>query len=287
MLIRISRLVDDVFLLASNTLAGGGNSIVNFTAGSNTFTGDDVVIVAEDTVDGLSNVFFAVTSLQVLVDQGNVDSLEDPAGGTGTTEADADTTNFVSGVLGLVNVAAATVIFFNPAAALIGLQEVAFIDVGLFEEELTLFGTIGQGIALSLAQCEEVEGCAPNVTEEELQELIAGLEGRIEELERRLAEEESPAERQRLEELIAGYQEELQNFKGYLEELIAFFAAEEEEFEEDFEEEEFDDFDEEIPSGPPDVQTVETLAEMLKVVNARIQWLESLKDDPVERAQTV
>ena len=64
----------------------------------------------------------------------------------------------------------------NPATALIGLETLAFVDVGLFEEELTLYGQIGNGIGLALAQCEEQEGCAPNVTEEELNNIISSLD---------------------------------------------------------------------------------------------------------------
>ena len=51
---------------------------------------------------------------------------------------------------------------FNPAASLMAIQTLAFVDLSLFGQELTLFGAIGTGIALALSQCEEQYGCAPN-----------------------------------------------------------------------------------------------------------------------------
>ena len=92
-----------------------------------------------------------------------------------------------------------------------------------------MFGVIGQGIALALAQCEEIEGCAPNISEDELNEFIAQIEARLEELHRRSAEAKSDAEREKLEELITGYQEELENFISYREQLQAYLSVEEDE----------------------------------------------------------
>ena len=103
----------------------------------------------------------------------------------------------------------------NPATALIGLETLAFVDVGLFEEELTLYGQIGNGIGLALAQCEEQEGCAPNVTEEELNNIISSLEARVVELQRRLVDTTNEDSRSELEELIRGFSQELQNFLDY------------------------------------------------------------------------
>ena len=127
----------------------------------------------------------------------------------------------------------------NPATALIGLETLAFVDVGLFEEELTLYGQIGNGIGLALAQCEEQEGCAPNVTEEELVTLISSIEARLVELQRRLVDETNEDVRKELQELINGFDKELQNFLDYRQQLIEFLAAGEEEEEEDFEDEEW------------------------------------------------
>ena len=170
-----------------------------------------------------------------------------------------------------------TVAISNPAADLIGVEELGFIDTGLFEQDLTLFGVIGQGIALALAQCEEIEGCAPNVTEEELNEFIAQIEARLDELHRRSAEAKSDAETEKLEELIAGYQEELENFISYREQLQEYLAVDEEEFDEDFDEEDF--------GVEPDVDAIQKLGKMLETINARIQWLESLKGNPEDRAR--
>ena len=181
----------------------------------------------------------------------------------------------------------------NPATALIGLETLAFVDVGLFEEELTLYGQIGNGIGLALAQCEEQEGCAPNVTEEELNNIISSLEARVVELQRRLVDTTNEDSRSELEKLIRGFSQELQNFLDYRKQLIEFLAAgEEEEEEEDFEDEEELDEDldsllEESESSDDDteVDEVSRLAKVLETIKARIEWLESLKANTEERVR--
>jgi hypothetical protein len=140
-----------------------------------------------------------------------------------------------------------------------------------------LFGVIGNGIALALAQCEEIEGCAPNVTMEELNEFIEQIEARLEELLRR-ASEATGDEKAKLEELIAGYQEELENFVAYGQQLQEYLTVDEED--EEFDEEFDEDFGVE-----PDAAAIQRLAKILEVVNARIQWLESLKGNPEARAK--
>jgi hypothetical protein len=170
------------------------------------------------------------------------------------------------------------------ASNLIGLQQIGFIDTSLFEEELSLYGVIGRGIALALAQCEELEGCAPNVTEEELDQLIAGLQARIDELERRLAETENAADRRTLEALLAGYRQELANFLSYKEQLLEYTSGG---LEEDLDDGLGDDaFGEEI-IGPADQTAVEVarLNRILEVASQRLDWLESLKTDPESRAR--
>jgi len=78
--------------------------------------------------------------------------------------------------------------------------------------------------------------------------------------------------------LIAGYQAEVENFIQYRVTLQEYLAVEEddEEFEEDFEDE---------PFGAPDADAIQKLGKMLETVNARIQWLESLRGNPEERAR--
>ena len=104
----------------------------------------------------------------------------------------------------------ARVSFPNPAAVLTILQAVSFVDASLFEEDLSLFGVIGNGIALSLDQCEDAEGCAPAVTEEELGALIATLTERIARLESLLAAGEIAADE--AARLLDGYRDQLDNF---------------------------------------------------------------------------
>ncbi len=169
----------------------------------------------------------------------------------------------------------------NLAGNIFGLEQVASIDLGLFEEDLSLFSTIGNGIALSLAMCEEVEGCAPDVTEVELDELIIQLEGRIEELNKRLLEADSPEARAKIETLLSDYEQQIADFEKYKRELQAFYAADEEddaELDDDF----LDQFGDEAPTVE---QRVQSLRDILQTLQSRMEWLESLKADAGARAK--
>ncbi|MGV0005447.1 MAG: beta strand repeat-containing protein [Candidatus Porifericomitaceae bacterium WSBS_2022_MAG_OTU9] len=67
---------------------------------------------------------------------------------------------------------------FNPASSLT--QTSAFlIDTGLFEEDLSLFSAVGKGIALYLSMCEELEGCAPPIGLDVLDQLVAAAKDRL------------------------------------------------------------------------------------------------------------
>ena len=71
------------------------------------------------------------------------------------------------------------VILFNPTTQLSTVIGRLYLDLGLFVEELSLYGLEGAGLALFYSQCEEVEGCAPEATLEDLEELIAQLEEQL------------------------------------------------------------------------------------------------------------
>jgi hypothetical protein len=198
-------------------------------------------------------------------------------------EGDTNITNF----LGLdVNVAGIGAVLLNVqvnqdvgqanlAGSLIGLEQLAFIDVGLFEEDLSLFGVIGSGVALSLAQCEEVEGCAPDVTEAELDELIVALQARIDELEKRKTEA-TGADLAKINELLEGYRKELGNFEGYKQQLLEYYSGGD-----DFD----DEFDDEDSGAPTIGDQIQSLGRVLEVAQRRIEWLEGLKADPESRAK--
>ena len=167
----------------------------------------------------------------------------------------------------------------NPAVSLVGVTT-AFLDLGLFEEELTLYGQIGTGIALSLSQCEEQEDCAPSVTEEELVAIIDDLQQRIRVLEEELAGIADDRNRSRIEGLMVGYRDELENFIRYQQSLAAFIAAAEED---DFNESEL--LDENLSPGQRlrRDREVRSVADVLATISVREQWLESLKEDSETR----
>ncbi|MEQ8938286.1 MAG: hypothetical protein RLT30_06250, partial [Gammaproteobacteria bacterium] len=264
----------------------GSTGIIDASAGPVTLTAPpgaapSGAFVASDNLVGSENITLAFGGGEVDLATGAGEDVEfNGASISNDIFTDPQFEAFVNGALAALGVNITTTFSINPASALIGLETLAFIDLGLFEEELQLFGTIGTGIALALAQCEEQEGCAPNVTEDELNTLIATLEARIEELRRRLEENENTANRVELEGLIEGFNKELQAFNSYLAELQAFFSAEaalEEELEDDF-------IDEEpLLDGETGADEITVLAGVLETIQSRIDWLESLKEDPEER----
>ena len=71
------------------------------------------------------------------------------------------------------------VILFNPTTQLSTVIGRLYLDLGLFVEELSLYGLEGAGLALFYSQCEEVESCAPEITLEKLEKLIALLEEQL------------------------------------------------------------------------------------------------------------
>ena len=189
---------------------------------------------------------------------------------------DSDFRAFVSrlgGVLGTsrpLGLQLAQAFVFNPAARLTGAEALTFIDLSLFGQELTLFGAIGTGIALSLSQCEEQYGCAPNVTLEELDTLIAQLSARIAELERRRGEADE-ADHATIDVQLADYRAERQNFEAYRETFKRYILAEE--------------AADDLPGLPEagDTDEVARLTRALQGVRARIQWLEGLRGDAAKR----
>jgi hypothetical protein len=294
-------------MIAAGPIAGGDLGDIDASSGPIKLTAPpsannpSAALIAENTIVNSENITLSFGGIgEVDVAVGSEADLEFNGASLNTdVSTDEGFEAFILGVLSDIGltVGITTTFSINPASALIGLETLAFIDVGLFEEELTLYGQIGMGIALSLAQCEEQEGCVPSVTEDELNTMIESLKARVIELERRLAEATDSNVRSELGELIEGFNEELKEFRDYRQELQEFFASEEED--EDFDEDEgFDDEDfneedlyEDLPDGngslerPTDVGEVVRLAKVLETVKSRVEWLERLKVNPDERAR--
>ncbi|WP_167856075.1 filamentous hemagglutinin N-terminal domain-containing protein [Natronospirillum operosum] len=163
--------------------------------------------------------------------------------------------------------------FANPAASVLGVQAVEVIDLALFEEDLTLFGQLGEGVALAFAQCEEVEGCTPDVTDEELVASIDELQERIDQLEQELVVTSDPDRRQQLETLLADFRSQQAEFMAYREDLQAFTGFEE------LLDEEFDTIEE------IDMEAVERELEAIETIYTRVRFLENLQYNSERRAQ--
>jgi len=233
--------------------------IVGPPTGTSIISGNKAVLIANNTVTNAGNIQLALNGgdLFLAVSATEDEPTFDPTSNATSVTFDPETVPIIIS-LGL-NLQSVQVFFTNPAAALTGLQNVQFIDVGLFEEELSLFGVIGNGIAMSLDQCEEAEGCAPNISEEELDALIAQIEGRIAEIKKRL--EAGTIDPEQGRELLAGFERELANFETYKTQLTEFAESEEgysdddfgelDDFGEEFDETFEDDFAEPLETGEP------------------------------------
>lgn len=176
-----------------------------------------------------------------------------------------NTSDFIRS-LGL-NLVSVSVSFANPAAAIMGVRAIEVIDIALFEEDLTLFGRLGEGVALAFAQCEEVEGCTPDVTVEELTTSINDMEQRIQQLESTLETTTDPGRRKELEQLLAEYRIQQEEFTTYRTDLQSFTG-----FEQQFEDEFGAISDDDI-----DLEALEKEVAMIETIYTRVRFLESLQ----------
>ncbi|SFX70819.1 hypothetical protein, partial [Marinospirillum alkaliphilum] len=181
-------------------------------------------------------------------------------------ELAASTRSFIQNVLGL-DLVGITVSFANPAASVLGVRAIEVIDIALFEEDLTLFGRVGEGVALAFAQCEEVEGCTPDVTVEELTASIDELQLRINQLENELENTSDPARRQVLQQLLEDYRSQQNEFLAYRNDLQDFTG-----FEQQFE----DEFGA-VGQNELDMEALEREVAMIETIYTRVRFLESLQ----------
>ena len=119
---------------------------------------------------------------------------------------------YIREALNLGNLQSAVFIFSTVATDLASLGSSLFIDVSLFEQELSLYGTVGYGLALALAQCEEQEGCAPAVSIAEMEAIIQDLQQRIEALRNQSATRSQQGELLRLQDRLQQFQQLRQEF---------------------------------------------------------------------------
>lgn len=171
--------------------------------------------------------------------------------------------------LDLVSVA---VNFSNPAAAVLGVRAIEVIDLALFEEDLTLFGRLGEGVALAFAQCEEIEGCTPDVSSEELTASIDELQARIDRLESELTTTSDADRREQIQTLLAGFRTQQAEFATYKADLQSFTGFEEL-------------MDEELGTDDEiDMEAVERQLAVIETIYTRVRFLENLQFNAERRA---
>jgi hypothetical protein len=88
-------------------------------------------------------------------------------------------------------------------------------EPGALQAEATLFETIRQGIAVSIAQCELTPKCTPTVSREELRRIVGKLETRLDTLTAR----QSAAADAALEPVMLAYVESRDKYNEFLTKL--------------------------------------------------------------------
>jgi hypothetical protein len=177
----------------------------------------------------------------------------------------ANTQAFINSLnLQLVSV---SVSFANPAAAILGVRAIEVIDLAVFEEDLTLFGRVGEGVALAFAQCEEVEGCTPNVTLEELDTALGQIQLNIRQLEAELEQVKDPERRKQVEALLGEYRGRQKEFTAYRTDLADFTG-----FEAQFE----DEFGK-AGAAEIDMEAMEREVKVVETIYTRVRFLENLR----------
>ncbi len=217
-----------------------GTGVITGPAGITDFKSKKAVLIAGDRIDVAENIKLALDGGVVEVAIGStVSDLKFGAGSQVSGGPEGGSTglqNVLNLFFGTFSIAVVGVL--NPSVDLVGAVKLGFIDTSVFEQDLALFEVFGRGVALALGQCEEVEGCAPNVSEDKLDEFIAQIGIKLKELRELLNEAKSDSEKEKLDGLIEGYEQELDNFTDYREQLQEYLAVDDEEFEEEFTEEE-------------------------------------------------
>ena len=225
-----------VTVLALGDSQGTGSPAGDLTGpatGSVTVTAGRAVLIANNTVVNAGNIRLELGGGELLlaISSAQNEPTFDPSSNAISETFDPSAASLIAKLAKPIGVESIQVVFLTPVQLI--RQVVANLDSGVFEEGLSLFGVIGNGIALPLGQCEEAEGCAPNLSEEELVQVIAERETQIADLERRLAAGEG--DRAALEKQLNGYRAQLQDYLAYRDELRDYMEAEEE-FGDDFEE---------------------------------------------------
>jgi hypothetical protein len=240
---------------------------------------DRGVVIAERGVSNSSDLILAFDDgrFELAVDESR-QALSQPSPVSQVTSPGLSTTTegFID-TLGL-DLVGVEINLVNPAAQIVGLQDVTTFDLSLFEEDLTLFGQVGDGIALTLAQCEQLNGCAPNVTVEELEASLAAIDERIGLLERRLDQTTDADERERTRDLIARYREQRREVQDQRQRLESFLEGP------GSEEGVAETFDEEMPE-PVDPETLDAMISMVENMYTRASFLESLVANPDKREE--
>jgi filamentous hemagglutinin family protein len=253
-----------IFIVAvGNTpLLGGTQGPGTITATQEvTLSGSGATLIAAESIQSAANITLALGGGYIQVAQGSSDtpafsSLSDVTGRgidsfngqLGDAKGLLDPMNIMLGADSLaaalanaLPVKSQVIQISNSASILTGLQNIRFIDSSLFEEDLQIFSVIGTGVALTLDQCEEIEGCAPTVTLEQLMALMDGIQKRMTEIARRReAGDMDPALAERL---LTAYGTQLKTFTDYRGQLAAYLDRQNEP------EEDFASFDDEVGGG--------------------------------------
>lgn len=102
------------------------------------------------------------------------------------------------------------------AAVILNADDVEQSELTLLQDETKVFQSIGMGIALSLAECEDVDLCSLTVEENEIKELLKALESRISAL---VLKQEDAKDSSGIDNILTAYMNERDSYNAHLEKL--------------------------------------------------------------------
>lgn len=184
------------------------------TQGVAVFTGASALLVANNDIVRASNIRLDLNGGPALVAVASQQSTPsfNLASNISSSKFNPQDIPLLASLAVALNIQPVQLVLSNPAQ-LVAVQGTPFIDVGVFETELSLVNVLGGGLALDVFQCEDAEICAASMDIPALDNAINRLRARMQQIEAKLESGEGDAVE--LEILLETYQEQLRHYEEH------------------------------------------------------------------------
>jgi filamentous hemagglutinin family protein len=204
-------------LIAVGDSQGFGTGPGNITGpaqGVAVFTGASALLVANNDILRASNIRLDLNGGPALVAVASQQSTPsfNLASNISSSKFNPQDIPLLASLAVPLNIQPVQLVLSNPAQ-LVAVQGTPFVDIGVFETELSLVNVLGGGLALDVFQCEDAEICAASMDIAALDNAISQIRARMQQLQTKLQSGEGdPAE---LEILLETYQEQLRVYEAH------------------------------------------------------------------------